>query len=93
MTTTEIWQAIKDNPEAKQTINNYLETKTAEFKNLYIQTRKERVSWYYAGYDAGTKDDPAQLNHLGKPSTLEERKIKAATAYSIKFNKDEILPL
>lgn len=59
-------------------------------KQELVESRRDRVQWFYAGYDAGLQDTPADANPAGKPFTLEQRKTRAAAAYAIQSNKTNL---
>ena len=70
-------------------IQSKVDAQVEPIKAELTKSRRERVEWFYAGYDAGMQDNPEDVNASGKPFDLGQRKIRAAATFAIDLNKSK----
>jgi hypothetical protein len=77
--------------QARERLDELVNTRVAaamvKHQEALAVAKRERLAWFYAGYDSGISDDPTVKDVEGiRFLTLEQRKVKAAAKYAIAQN-------
>ena len=88
VTQTAKYKLSKEQAQAKldALIQAKVEAALQPMRDEVVKSRRERIDWFYAGYDAGMQDNPLDSNPAGKPFTIEQRKTRAAAQHAIHTN-------
>lgn len=74
------------NVKLEALVQSRLEPLTSQLREEIVKARRERLTWFNAGYDAGISDDPTATNVSGKSLSIEQRRTMAAAKYSMSLN-------